>query len=109
MNHKEDEAMAQRKKAPEEVEAAIGQLDELRREIEYDTRDYSIDFLVQQFRDNEFYIPDEYQRQYIWLKSNKNLFIESILLGLPIPMMGAARLLTERNAPKRLSSLWTMT
>lgn len=108
--------MAQRKKAPEEVEAAIGQLDELRREIEYDTRDYSIDFLVQQFRDNEFYIPDEYQRQYIWLKSNKNLFIESILLGLPIPfmfspipMMGAARLLTERNAPKRLSSLWTMT
>lgn len=101
--------MARRKKAPEEVEAAIGQLDELRREIEYDTRDYSIDFLVQQFRDNEFYIPDEYQRQYIWLKSNKNLFIESILLGLPIPMMGAARLLTERNAPKRLSSLWTMT
>ncbi len=79
--------MAQRKKAPEEVEAAIGQLDELRREIEYDTRDYSIDFLVQQFRDNEFYIPDEYQRQYIWLKSNKNLFIESILLGLPIPFM----------------------
>lgn len=63
------------------------QIKELRKEIDYDTRDYSIDFLVQQYRDDEFFIPDEYQRQYIWEDSHKNKFVESILLGLPIPFM----------------------
>lgn len=63
------------------------QIKELRKEIDYDTRDYSIDFLVQQFRNDEFYIPDEYQRKYIWEVANKTRFIESILLGLPIPFM----------------------
>lgn len=63
------------------------QIKSLRKEIDYDTRDYSIDFLVQQYRENEFYIPDEYQRQYIWDDNDKNRFIESILLGLPIPFM----------------------
>lgn len=63
------------------------QIKELRKEINYDTRDYAIDFLVQQYRDDEFYIPDEYQRKYIWEDSHKNRFIESILLGLPIPFM----------------------
>lgn len=67
--------------------AAEEQIKSLRKEIDYDTRDYSIDFLVQQYRDNEFYIPDEYQRQYIWDDNDKNMFIESILLGLPIPFM----------------------
>lgn len=63
------------------------QIKELRKEINYDTRDYSIDFLVQQFRENEFYVPDEYQRKFIWEDPNKTRFIESILLGLPIPFM----------------------
>jgi len=66
---------------------AEDQIKELRKEINYDTRDYAIDFLVQQYRDDEFYIPDEYQRKYIWEDSHKNRFIESILLGLPIPFM----------------------
>ena len=63
------------------------QIRALRKEIDYNTRDYSIDFLIQQFRENEFYIPDEYQRQYIWNHADKNRFVESILLGLPIPLM----------------------
>ena len=67
--------------------AAEEQIRALRKEIDYNTRDYSIDFLNQQFRNDEFYIPDEYQRQYIWNDSDKNRFIESILLGLPIPLM----------------------
>jgi len=68
-------------------QAAEEQIKSLRKEIDYDTRDYAIDFLVQQYRENEFYIPDEYQRQYIWEDAHKNRFIESILLGLPIPFM----------------------
>jgi len=72
---------------PEQRLSAENQIKSLRKEIDYDTRDYAIDFLVQQYRENEFYIPDEYQRQYIWEDSHKNRFIESILLGLPIPFM----------------------
>lgn len=71
----------------EKRQLAEDQIKALRKEIDYDTRDYAIDFLVQQYRENEFYIPDEYQRQYIWEDANKNRFIESILLGLPIPFM----------------------
>ena len=36
--------------------AAEEQIRSLRKEIDYNTRDYSIDFLIQQFRDDEFYI-----------------------------------------------------
>ena len=68
----------------EQRQTAEAQIKELRKEIDYDTRDYAIDFLVQQYRENEFYIPDEYQRQYIWEDSHKNRFIESILLGLSL-------------------------
>ncbi len=71
----------------EEKRKAEEQIRNLRKEIEYNTRDYTIDFLIQKFRDSEFYIPDEYQRQYIWNSEDKNRFIESILLGLPIPLM----------------------
>lgn len=67
--------------------AAEEQISKLRKEIDYNTRDYTIDFLIQQFRSDEFYIPDEYQRQYIWNEADKNRFVESILLGLPIPLM----------------------
>lgn len=63
------------------------QIRSLRKEIDYNTRDYSIDFLINQFQNDDFYIPDEYQRQYIWNNADKNRFVESILLGLPIPLM----------------------
>lgn len=81
--------MANKKEAitEEQKVAAEEQIRALRKEIDYNTRDYSIDFLIQQFRDDEFYIPDEYQRQYIWNDADKNRFVESILLGLPIPLM----------------------
>lgn len=46
------------------------QIKNLRKEIDYDTKEYAIDFLVRQYRDNEFFIPDEYQRQYIWDDKN---------------------------------------
>lgn len=63
------------------------QIKTLRKEIEYNTRDYSIDYIVEHLKNDYFYIPDEYQRQFIWDINNKSKFIESILLGLPIPLM----------------------
>ncbi|MDR2406060.1 MAG: DUF262 domain-containing protein [Deltaproteobacteria bacterium] len=57
------------------------------RDIEFNTRDYPIDFLVKEFQKGNFYISPAHERQLIWNDSDKSLFIESIILGYPIPMM----------------------
>ena len=65
----------------------IKQIENLRSEIDYITRDYAVDFLVNQFKNGDFFIPSEYQRNFVWKDSDKCRFIESILLGYPIPFM----------------------
>jgi uncharacterized protein with ParB-like and HNH nuclease domain len=73
---------AARKAAEEEIRTR-------QHEIRYDLRDFTIDYIVQQFRDGLFYVPG-YQREFIWTDANKCRFIESVILGLPIPMMFVA-------------------
>lgn len=68
---------------------AEAQIKEQQKETKYDLRDFTIDYIVQQFRDDLFFIPD-YQREFIWPEKHRIEFIESILLGLPIPMMFVA-------------------
>mgnify|MGYP000371092345 FL=1 len=63
------------------------QISEKKQEIKYDTRDYVIGYLVNQFEEEEFYVPREYQRNFIWTNTDKSYFIESVLMGLPIPFM----------------------
>ncbi len=63
------------------------QITEMRQTIDYDTRDFTINFLTMRYKDDLLYVPDGYQRKYTWDDTNKNRFIESILLGLPIPAM----------------------
>lgn len=58
-------------------------------EVKYDLRDFTVDFLVKQFRDDVFYVPP-YQRKFIWTDKHRCRFIESVMLGLPIPMMFVA-------------------
>jgi len=70
----------------EQKKAAEEQIRNLQKEINFDTKDYPIEVLVDKFRDDDFYIPN-YQRQFIWNTVTKNRFIESVLLGLPIPFM----------------------
>lgn len=65
---------------------ADSQIKALQKQIEYDTKDYPVEVVVSKFEKAEFFIP-EYQREFIWKDSNKALFIESVLLGLPIPFM----------------------
>lgn len=62
------------------------QIKEKQKQIDYDTKDFTVELLVDKFRKNEFFIPD-YQRNYIWKEANKSSFIESVILGLPIPFM----------------------
>ena len=74
-------------KNTEEIEKSAQQISEKKQDVKYDTRDYVIKYLVDQFAEGEFYIPLEYQRQFVWGEKDKCNFIESILMGLPIPFM----------------------
>lgn len=67
------------------------QIKSQQREIRYDLRDFTIDYIVQQFKEGLFFIPD-YQRKFIWRDQHQINFIESIILGLPIPMIFVADL-----------------
>ena len=71
--------MAKKKVTPEQVEAAERQLKNLQRQVEYDTKDYTLELLLDKFEKGDFFIPD-YQRQFVWKTSNRSLFIESVLL-----------------------------
>lgn len=62
------------------------QIRKLQKEINFDTKDYPIEVIVDKFRTDDFYIP-EYQRKFVWDPAKQARFIESVLLGLPIPFM----------------------
>jgi hypothetical protein len=46
--------------------------------------DYTVDSLVKRLQTGAFYIPP-FQRSYIWTQNQASRFIESLLLGLPVP------------------------
>jgi hypothetical protein len=56
-----------------------------RREIVSDGYDMSIGELINLYKDNEIRIHPEFQRLFRWDPTRKTRFIESILLGLPLP------------------------
>lgn len=63
--------------------------------IDYDTREYPVEVLVQKYLtrleedDNELFVPD-YQREHTWSHEHQSKFIESVLIGLPIPYLFVA-------------------
>ena len=73
----------------DERAAADVQIKLLQKEIKYDLRDFTVDYLVKSFRDDLFFIPP-YQREFIWPPGHKAKFVESVILGLPIPMLFVA-------------------
>lgn len=56
-----------------------------RKEIVADGYDMSIGELINLYRDKEIQIDPEFQRLFRWNLTRKTRFIESILLGLPLP------------------------
>lgn len=46
--------------------------------------DYTVDSLVKRLNTGAFYIPP-FQRSYVWSQNQASRFIESLLLGLPVP------------------------
>lgn len=80
--------MAEKKRmiTSEDRNAADRQIKENQKRIDYDTKDFTIELLVDKFKKGDFFIP-AYQRKFVWRPKNKNLFIESVFLGLPIPFL----------------------
>ncbi|MEA2029628.1 MAG: DUF262 domain-containing protein [Campylobacterota bacterium] len=66
------------------------QITEKMKHYDYDTVEYPIEVIVQKYHDGlendegDIYIP-EYQREYVWSEKRKSKFIESVILGIPIP------------------------
>lgn len=76
-------------------EAAEKQIAEHHKIIDYDTREYPVEVLVQKYLirleedDNDLFVPD-YQRELTWPEEHQSRFIESVLMGLPIPYLFVA-------------------
>jgi Protein of unknown function DUF262 len=68
------------------LQEAEKQIIEQRKTIDYDTKEFTVELLVDKFTKEEFFVP-LYQREFIWTLQRQSKFIESVLLGLPIPFM----------------------
>jgi hypothetical protein len=90
----------------EQINKAEQQVYELRKSVRYDIRELTIEIIVNKYTKgldyqedddsqdkdkfrNVLFIP-EYQRDFTWDKKRQSRFIESVLLGLPIPLVFVA-------------------
>jgi hypothetical protein len=71
---------------PEWIKAAEAQIVEQSKRIEFYISEYSIELLAQKMRSGDYFVPD-YQREFTWEPERKSKFIESLLMGLPIPFI----------------------
>jgi hypothetical protein len=71
---------------PERVEEAESQITEYARTVKFTVTEYSFEFIVQKLNADRYYVP-EYQRELVWTPAKKSKFVESVLMGLPIPFV----------------------
>lgn len=70
----------------EQGQRAEAQIQERAKRIEYFITEYSIELLADKMKSGEYVVP-EYQREFVWEEHRKWRFIESIIMGLPIPFL----------------------
>jgi len=58
----------------------------LEQSVKFLATDYTVEFITAKLRDDEYYVP-EYQRELVWKPETQSRFIESLLMGLPIPYL----------------------
>jgi len=81
---------------------AEGQILSNQKVVDYDTKEYPVETVVAKYLarkkddDNELFVPD-YQRDFTWNQIRQSKFIESMLIGLPIPYIFVADV-TEKEA-----------
>jgi hypothetical protein len=76
----------QSKFTEEQVKSAEKQIFEQSRRIEFYITEYTVEILALKMQNGEFEVPS-YQREDTWEDKRKSRFIESILMGLPIPFL----------------------
>lgn len=70
------------------------------REISFETKEYTIELAVEKYSKyqeegrNELFVPD-YQREFVWSEERQSKLIESLLIGLPIPYIFTADVLSD--------------
>ena len=70
----------------EQIAAAEQQIVEQSKRIEFYLTEYSVELLATKMANGDFIIPN-YQREDTWEQPRKSRFIESLLMGLPIPFL----------------------
>jgi Protein of unknown function DUF262 len=70
----------------EQIAAAEKQITEQTKRIDFYLTEYSVELLASKMRNGDFEIPS-YQRADTWEDERKTRFIESLLMGLPIPFL----------------------
>jgi len=89
------------------VDAAEAEIRDKQQLVNYDTKQYPVEILVHKYMEgkdddtNELFIPD-YQSDMVWDEARQSKFIESIILGLPIPSIFVAEIYDEENDESRL-------
>ncbi|WP_111307026.1 DUF262 domain-containing protein [Confluentibacter sediminis] len=75
-----------------DTESTEKQIYEEQKIVDFDTREFTIEYITDKYLngvdedENEIYVP-EYQREFVWDEQRQSKLIESIILGLPIPLL----------------------
>jgi uncharacterized protein with ParB-like and HNH nuclease domain len=75
------------------------QLQEQRRKVDFDSYDVTVDELIRRVAKRRIEIAPAYQRQFRWDDERQSRLIESILLGIPVPLCSWPRTWTQSRAP----------
>jgi hypothetical protein len=81
----------------DKIDIAEEQIEGKRQEISYDTREFTIEYIVNKYLErieddlSDIYVP-EYQREFVWDIKRQSRLIESVVLGLPIPLLFVAEI-----------------
>jgi hypothetical protein len=70
----------------QDASTAEAQIVEQSKRIDFFLSEYSIEILAEKMRNGDLVVPD-YQREFTWEDDRKSRFIESVLMGLPIPFL----------------------
>lgn len=68
------------------INLAESQIVSCSKRIEYFISEFTLEILALKMKNGEYLVPD-YQRNFTWEEDRKSKFIESILIGLPIPFI----------------------
>lgn len=77
---------SQSTKSLELINQAEKQIAEQQKKIDFYLTEYSLELLASKMEREEFVVPD-YQREFTWEPERKTRFIESLIMGLPIPFL----------------------